>query len=75
MAKEITDKVEASITNPILRHQDGVRMKKKDGPRQCVDQGVVLVAVVEQRDRTNASTPMTMANMITERLREIVVDG
>ena len=30
MTKEITDRVEASITDPILRHPGGVWMKKKD---------------------------------------------
>ena len=30
MAKEITARVGTSITNPILRHPDGVRMKKVD---------------------------------------------
>ena len=30
MAKEITAKVGANITNPILRHPDGVRFKKVD---------------------------------------------
>jgi phosphotransferase system HPr-like phosphotransfer protein len=30
MAREITARVGASITNPILRHPDGVRMKKVD---------------------------------------------
>ena len=30
MAREITARVGISITNPILRHPDGVRMKKVD---------------------------------------------
>ena len=35
---------------------------------------VLLVAVDEQTNRKNTPTPMAMANMVKERLRETVMD-